>query len=176
MNATEIKVGKRYLAKINYSTEIRCKVIETKVQKGYSGWQHKVEYDFSRKKTYDYSNRQYVNDDTELTTPITCLVNSGDFIYPIDENNEKIMTAAYLRKQNEQVQKLLAKQEREDKIQEFLLNMSLAGVECWRTRAHQPGKYYGSKVDVIAFHEDDFETVNKLVDGNLSSFLDRITE
>ena len=181
MNATEIKKDKRYLIKIGWNEEGIATVVEPKAEKVYGIWKHKVVVHSAKGSKYIYnSNPQgqriggghYEEYDKTYDPPQEMLLDSHSFKFPLDENDEKIMTATYLRKQNEQVAKLMAEAEKAEKVQEFILNMALAGVECWQSKDCR--RVNGSKGEIICFKLDDFETVNKFVGGNLDDFLSRI--
>lgn len=192
MNATEIKKDKRYLIKIGWNEEGIATVVEPKSEKVYGTWKHKVVVHSAKGSKYVYnSNPQgqriggghYEEYDKTYDPPHEMLLDSHSFKFPLDENDEKIMTATYLRKQNEQVAKLMAEAEKAEKVQEFILNMALAGVECWQSKDYIPSntktdkwgrRVVGSKGEIICFKLDDFETVNKFVGGNLDDFLSRI--
>lgn len=190
MNATEIKKDKRYLIKIGWNEEGIATVVEPKAEKVYGIWKHKVVVHSAKGSKYIYnSNPQgqriggghYEEYDKTYDPPQEMLLDSHSFKFPLDENDEKIMTATYLRKQNEQVAKLMAEAEKAEKVQEFIMNMALAGVECWQTKAHAPdpkrNRYSpGPRTDVICFRLDDFEKVNEFVGTNLDDFLTRISE
>lgn len=191
MNATEIKKDKQYLIKIGWSEEGVATVVEPKAEKVYGTWKHKVLVSSAKGSKYIYNSNpstgqrlgggHYEEYENTYDPPKEMLLDSHAFKFPLDENGEKIMTATYLRKQNEQVAKLMAQAEKEEKVQEFIMNMALAGVECWQSKAHTPnanrGRYgsYGPKSEVICFKLDDFEKVNEFVGTNLDDFLSRIS-
>ncbi len=179
MNATEIKAGKQYLVRINWNQEGTVTCVQPKAEKIYNTWNHKVTVTRLKGSRWVPSTMSYPgrHEDFEETydPPKEMLLDSHSFQFPLDENGEKIMTTAYLRKQNQQVEKLLAEQKKQEDVQEFIMNMALAGVECWQAKAHEPGTYYGIKKNVICFNLDDYQKLNGFVGTNLDDFLIRIS-